>query len=110
MNFEFESVAPESDQHEEELATTFIEGVVPYENPPLTDALGPILIELISTRFLDAYSSYHLSTSLATRKSFGMNALTFEFTEAMGFSPPLSTTLVFDPARAWTATIVLLLY
>jgi hypothetical protein len=103
MTSEVRSVAPGSDQLEEP-TTTFIEGVVPYENPPLTDPLGPLLIELPSTRFLDAYSSYHLPTSSATRKYFGMNPLTFDFTEGLGVSPPLSTTLVVDPARAQTAT------
>jgi hypothetical protein len=42
----------------EELVKTFVEGVVPYANPPLTDPLGPLLVEKLSMRFLDAYSSY----------------------------------------------------
>jgi hypothetical protein len=66
---ETESVAPGSGQHTEEPVTTFVEGVVPYTNPPLTDPLGPLLVEQPSTRFLDAYSSYHLPTSSSNRLS-----------------------------------------
>jgi len=64
MISETRSIAPGSDQHgEEPTTTTLLEGFIPYVNPPLTDPLGPLLIELLSMRFPDAYSSYHLSTS-----------------------------------------------
>ena len=33
--------------------------------PPLTDPLGPLLVEQPSTIFLDAYSSYHLANRLS---------------------------------------------
>jgi hypothetical protein len=96
------SVAPGSDQHTEEPVTTFVEGMVPHTNPPLTDPLGPLLIEQPSMTYFDAYSSYHFLSS-TTRKYFGMNPPTFDFT--LGISPPLSTTLVVDPARAQSATV-----
>jgi hypothetical protein len=56
--FKTRTVSPRSGQHVEELVKTFVEGVVPYANPPLTDLLGPLLVEKLSIRFLDAYSSY----------------------------------------------------
>jgi hypothetical protein len=93
MTSEVGSVTPGRDQLEEP-TTNFVEGVVPYTNPPLTNTLGPLLIEISSMIFLDAYSSYHLPTSSTTRKYFGMNTLKFEFTEGLGVSPPLSTSHV----------------
>jgi hypothetical protein len=84
--FETGSVAHGSDQHTKEPVITFMEGVVPHTNPPLTDPVGPLLIEQPSTTYFDAFSSYHLP-------------------EGLEISPPLSTTLVVDPARA-QSTIV----
>jgi hypothetical protein len=84
--FETGSVAPGSDQHTKESVITFVEGVAPHTNPPLTDPVGPLLIEQLSTTYFDAFSSYYLP-------------------EGLEISPPLSATLVVDHARA-QSTIV----
>jgi hypothetical protein len=53
------SVSPRSIQHIEELVKTFMESLVSYANPPLTDPLGSLLVEQPSMGFIDAYSSYY---------------------------------------------------
>jgi len=78
--FETGSVAPRSDQNKKESVITFVEGVAPHTNPPLTDPVGPLLIEQPSTTYFDVFFSYCLL-------------------EGLEFSPPLSRTLIVDPAR-----------
>jgi hypothetical protein len=53
MTSETRIVASGSDQHTKEPVTNFMEGVVPHENPPLTDPLGPLLIQQPSMTYFD---------------------------------------------------------
>jgi hypothetical protein len=79
-------IAPGSDQHTKEPVKTCMEGLVAHENHPFIDPLGPLLIEQLSMTYFDDFYSYCLP-------------------EGLEISPPLSTTLVVDPARAQYSTV-----
>jgi len=99
MHYEVKSVALKSDHHEEESIKTFVEGIFLPVNPPIIDPHGPLLVEIPSSTFLDAYSSYNLPSYSSIRRSFGMNPSYFCFPKGLG-NLSLSTTPVVDTASA----------
>jgi len=64
-----------------------VEGIVPHTNPPLTDPLGPLLVELPSMRPVDSFSSYHLPLHAFIRHFIGMTTRSPHYTDIMVVTP-----------------------